>query len=366
MFINLKSPTSLSGFYIVFRGSTNFEKKGIFGISHLIEHLICQKLKKLQPLFFSKGISWNAYTSLNEVVFFFRGLDDNLEQFKNKIINHILDLDLTEKSLEREKKIILEEFPQYFSRPSNNHFYNFTLKNLGSHGPMGLEDDIRNISLLTTLNYYGEHFLEPSLVINVSQKYPYRDDSLSFSKKTISKDWILLNNDTPGRKKISGDDQSSIILFSKLQDRDFNWIGFINLLLSADHSSILLDELRFKSGLVYDVQASQTRFNNKSITTISTSVNQKNTQQTVDIIMDSLEKLPKKINRSQVEGLKKNLLYLAKIKKIDRYKNVSKWINPDGWEVESILKDIDISVLEEKIKKYYNPKNFEVSIQSSK
>jgi predicted Zn-dependent peptidase len=363
--VNLKSSTLLSGFYIVFKGSTNFEKKGIFGISYLIEHLICQKLKKLQSLFFSKGISWNAYTSLNEVVFFFRGLDDNLERVKNKIINYILDIDLTEKSLEKEKKIILEEFSQYFSRPSNNHFYNFTLKNLGSYGPMGLEDDIRNISLLTTLNYYGEHFLEPSLVINVSQKYPYRDDSISFSKKTISKDWRLLNNNTPSRKQILGDDQSYIILFSKLQDNDFNWIGFINLLLCADHSSILLNELRFKSGLVYDVQASQTRFNNKSITTISTSVNKKNTQQTIDIIMDSLENLPQKINRSQVEGLKKNLFYLEKIKKIDRYKNVSKWINPDGWEVESILKDIHISVLEEKIKKYYNPKNFEVSIQSS-
>ena len=36
MIINLKSKTELSGFYVVYEGSTNLEKKGIFGVSHLL------------------------------------------------------------------------------------------------------------------------------------------------------------------------------------------------------------------------------------------------------------------------------------------------------------------------------------------
>ena len=37
MIINLKSQNELSSFYIIWEGSTNLEKKGWYGISHLLE-----------------------------------------------------------------------------------------------------------------------------------------------------------------------------------------------------------------------------------------------------------------------------------------------------------------------------------------
>ena len=42
MIINLKSQNDLSGFYIVYEGSTNLEKPGWYGLSHLMEHLLCK------------------------------------------------------------------------------------------------------------------------------------------------------------------------------------------------------------------------------------------------------------------------------------------------------------------------------------
>ena len=48
MIINLPSQTDLSGFYVVFEGSTNIEQKGNFGISHLMEHLLCKNFDHLQ------------------------------------------------------------------------------------------------------------------------------------------------------------------------------------------------------------------------------------------------------------------------------------------------------------------------------
>ena len=38
MIVNLKSQSNLSGLYVVYEGSTNIEKKGNLGISHLMEH----------------------------------------------------------------------------------------------------------------------------------------------------------------------------------------------------------------------------------------------------------------------------------------------------------------------------------------
>ena len=70
MVINLKSPSDLSGFYIVFEGSTNLESDGNFGISHLMEHLLCKNFENLRPKFEKYGVHWNAYTTNNEIVFF--------------------------------------------------------------------------------------------------------------------------------------------------------------------------------------------------------------------------------------------------------------------------------------------------------
>ena len=51
MIINLKSQTDLSGFYVVYEGSTNLEKSGWYGISHLMEHLMCKNFDHLQEDF---------------------------------------------------------------------------------------------------------------------------------------------------------------------------------------------------------------------------------------------------------------------------------------------------------------------------
>ena len=366
MIINLRSTSDLSGFYIVFRGSTNLESSGTYGICHLLEHLICRNLKKIQSEFFREGISWNAYTSLNEVVFFFRGLDKNLAKFREKILDTILELDIESGSFSREKDVILEEYSQYFSRPSSNHFYNFTTQYLESYGPMGLKEDLERISEIKTLQFYSDNFLEPSLIINVS-KYSFFNSNIKFSNKTSSKKWVLKKrNPVKPLPSSIPEGQESVIFYSKLFDEDFAWINFVNLLLSADHGSILLDKLRFSSGLVYDVEANQTLFGDQSLVTISTSVSQKNSKKAVELIWECLEDINKKINSDSVEDLKKHLIQASKMKKIDRYKNINRWIFPKNWDVETILKDIDISVLEEKIRKYYNPKNFEVSIQSSK
>ena len=85
MIINLKSQTDLAGFYIVYDGSTNLEKSGWYGISHVMEHLLCKNFEHLREDFEREGIDWNAYTSNNEIVFYFTGLEEYLSKRKYEI-----------------------------------------------------------------------------------------------------------------------------------------------------------------------------------------------------------------------------------------------------------------------------------------
>ena len=55
--INVKSQTDLSGFHVVYRGSVKNEKKGWFGLSHLMEHLVCHHLDDMLDDFDRDGIA---------------------------------------------------------------------------------------------------------------------------------------------------------------------------------------------------------------------------------------------------------------------------------------------------------------------
>ena len=110
MIVNVKSSTGLSGFYIIFEGSTMNEKNGHKGLSHLLEHLVCKSFEHLQNVFQQKNIKWNAYTSSTEVVFFMRGLDRHINFHKKEFLDLILSYEPTQEQLDNEKKIVLEEY----------------------------------------------------------------------------------------------------------------------------------------------------------------------------------------------------------------------------------------------------------------
>ena len=115
MIINLTSQTDLSGFYIVYKGSTNLETKGIRGIAHFSEHLFCKAYEHLQDEFERKGISWNAYTSTNEIVFYFTGLSEYLAPYRTVVLELLQNFRPTKEQFNDELRIIIEEYKDYFS-----------------------------------------------------------------------------------------------------------------------------------------------------------------------------------------------------------------------------------------------------------
>ena len=115
MIINLKSETDLSGFYVVYEGSTNLEKPGWYGISHLGEHLLCKNFDHLQEDFDKDCIEWNAYTDSNNIVFYITGLEEKVNKWKYKFLELLSEFKITKEDFENERKIVLEEYSDYFN-----------------------------------------------------------------------------------------------------------------------------------------------------------------------------------------------------------------------------------------------------------
>ena len=361
MVINLKSPSDLSGFYIVFEGSTNLESDGNFGISHLMEHLLCKNFENLRPKFEKYGVHWNAYTTNNEIVFFFTGLDKFLNKWKNDLIDLITDFKASKQQFENEKKIVLQEYNQAFGDQSHSHLLNLNRKIYKSFQPIGRRSDLERIKYMDCIDFFEKQFQSPTKIINVSKDSTFNYD---FEPNKPSFDYVPdfgPHMDVELELNRKSNDKVSIIFMSKPLEKDLNYVSFINSMLSMGLSSPLYSEIREKRGLVYGINTSQQRLNNFGVNLISTETSKSNKDEVVNSIKEILDNPSKHLTPKRFEIIK-NAYKINYIKdKIDRYRNVNLWINPKDWSVKSILPTITYDYTMDVFQRHFSLDNFYIS-----
>ena len=360
MIVNLKSQTDLSGFYVVYEGSTNLEKKGWYGISHLMEHLMCKNFDHLQEDFDRDGIEWNAYTSSNEIVFYLTGLEDKVNKWKGEFMDLLGGFNVKKSEFENERNIVLEEYMDSFNEQTQCHVLNLSRKLFGDYDPIGLKEDLENLKFMDCLNYFELQYAKPTKIINVSKK-DYKNSTLDFADRTIIKPIAYGNHNVPLELNNEWKDKTSIAILSPVINEDFAYIHFINAMLSLGLKSPLYQEIREKRGLVYYVHCYQSRMNNQGLNSISTQTSNRNFNAVVDAV-EGVIKNPKKYLTKDRFNLVKDY-YSVRMQKdeILRYKSVNQFINPTGWSVYDILDKITLKKVLEVYDKYYQFDNFYIS-----
>jgi predicted Zn-dependent peptidase len=361
MIINLKSQTDLSGFYVVFEGSTNLEKKGTRGLSHLMEHILCKNIDHLQEDFDKDAIEWNAYTTSNEICFYITGLEEKVQKWKYEFIDCLLKFNMTKKDFENEKKIVIEEYMDAANNQTEVHQMNLTRKLFNDFGPIGSKVDLEEMKFIDAINFYELQYTKPSKIINVSKGKPYKNNEIDFSNLEIVKDFQFGEHKVPLELNNNFKDKSSLIMLSPLIEDDFGYVHFINHMLSMGLMSPLYQEVREKKGLVYYIHCYQQRMNKQGLTTIATQTSNKN----IDSVIDSVNKIlknPDKYLTSDRFNLIKDYHKVRELKsEILRYENVNQWINPPKWSVYDILEDVNLKKIKEVYEKYFNINNFYIS-----
>jgi len=361
MIINLKSETELSGFYVVYEGSTNLEKKGWFGISHLMEHLMCKNFDHLQEDFDKDGIDWNAYTSSNEIVFYLTGLDEKVNKWKGEFMDLLGEFNVTKEQFENERNIVLEEYMDCFNDQTQTHMLNLSRKLFGDYDPIGLKEDLEKLKYMDCLNFFELQYAKPTKIINVSKNKPYKNNTIDFAKRDITKTLEFGENDVPLELSNEFKDKTSIAILSPVIEEDFAYVHFINAMLSLGLKSPLYQEIREKRGLVYYVHCYQSRVNNQGINTISTQTSNKNYNGVVDAVKEVITNPDKYLTKERFDLVKDYYKVRMAKDEILRYKNVNQYINPEGWSVYDILDKVNMKKIKEVYKKYYNFDKFYIS-----
>lgn len=360
MIINLKSKTDLSGFYVVYEGSTNLEKKGIFGISHLLEHLCCKSFDHLQEDFDRDGIEWNAFTSGNEICFYLTGLEDKVNKWKGEFMDLLGTFNVTKKEFENERNIVLEEYMDSFSDQTQSHMLNLSRKLFGDYDPIGLKQDLEKMNFLDILNFWELQYARPTKIINVSRK-DYKNPSLDFADRTIVKNTFYGNHNVPLELNNDWKDKTSIAILSPIIDEDFAYVHFINAMLSLGLKSPLYQEIREKRGLAYYVHCYQSRMNGQGLNSISTQTSNKNFEAVVDAVRGVIKNPKKFLTKDRFNLVKDYYSVRAQKDEILRYKNVNQFINPAGWSVYDILDKVSLKKVLEVYDKYYQFDSFYIS-----
>jgi predicted Zn-dependent peptidase len=369
MIVNVKSNTDLSGFYVIFDGSTMLEKPGTFGINHLLEHLKCKGFEHLQDVYQQKNIKWNAYTSNSEVVFFMKGLDRHINEYKNDFLNFILSYEPTQEQLDNEKKIVLEEYKMSFNSQGSAHYMNLQRKMFGYYNAIGLRSDIEKFTLQDCKEYLDLYYKKPTRVINIS-KYNDFESKIEFRKKVEVEPFEIKMNSN--LHIITSDDETdvpegmipleiitdyknkvSVLDCSPILTKDFAYASFLCEMLGSGLNSPLYKEVREKLGLVYSISCFVDKLNSKSCTIgIMTDTSAKNVGIVQNQIKHVLENKEKYLTQERFDIIRDNYITRLEESEILNYSNVGKYMDDPEWRIETIIYSITLQDIFDILDKY--------------
>jgi predicted Zn-dependent peptidase len=361
MIINLKSQTDLSGLYIIYEGSTLLEHKGIYGISHALEHLVCKAFDDLNDDFDRDGISWNAYTESNLINFHFTGLEESLLKYRKKIFDRIFKFDVTKEQFEIERNIVLSEYGDYFNDQAYAHHMNLNRKLFNDYDPIGLRKDLENLKFMDCINYFEKQYMNPSKIINVSKKFKLNDIPVDFAKREIVTNIERGNHDVDFELMGEFKDKSSLSMVSNVINEDFAKVNLLNSMISMGLQSPLYQEIREKKGLVYYIHMYQTRHNMQGVNHIATLTSNKNVPGVIDGVTKVLKDKDKFLNKTRLNLVKDYTYNKIKKNEILRYSNVDKYLTPEEFQIESILDTVKLSDLGDIYDKHFNIEDYYIS-----
>jgi predicted Zn-dependent peptidase len=361
MIVNLKSQTNLSGLYVVYEGSTNLEKPGWYGISHLMEHLMCKTFFHMIQDFDRDGIQWNAYTSSNEIVFYMTGLDDKINKHRNKYLDALQSFDITKAQFENERKIVLQEYEDTFNDQSQSHQLNLYRKLFNNYDPIGLKKDLEDLKFMDCLNFYELQYAKPTKIIYVSKNKGIKNLDIEFANRKIVSRLQYGDHKVPLELNNEFKDKTSVICLSPVVDDKNAEVHFLNAMLTLGLKSPLYDEIREKRGLVYYIHCYQNRYNEQGIISIDTQTSNRNFESLIDGIGKVLKNTKKFLNKERFNLVKDFYKVRREKDEILRYNNVNQWIQPEGWSVYDILDKVTLKDIEEVYEKYYDFSKFYIS-----
>ncbi|MCD6094037.1 MAG: insulinase family protein [Candidatus Omnitrophica bacterium] len=302
-----------------------YEKEEESGISHFIEHIVFKGTKKrtctqIKQAIEGVGGNLNAFTGEEFTTFLTKIPYKYLRRGLDVLSDMVLEPLLKEEDIQREKIVVCEEIKMYLDLPM--HYVHFLLSQLlWPNHPLGRFlagsiESVQKIDKEKILQYHKRHYFPQNIVIAAAGNIEHKD-IVEQCQEVFSN---LQNKDKESFLPAPDEqEKSQFNFFSKQTAQSHLCLGFpsfprshpqryvlkiLDIILGANMSSRLYQEVREKRGLAYEIGSQTQEFQDSGLFSISAGVENKNLEETLKVIKDELERIKEEVEEEEIERAK--------------------------------------------------------------
>jgi len=219
------------------------------GIAHFLEHKMFEQKDghDVMSEFSAMGCSVNAFTSYSETCYYFSTTMNDVSKPLNLLLDFVQELNISEKSVEKEKGIIIQELASYHQMPDSrilNETYKSLYHNIALKYDIGGDKDSVNATSVEELrecyqrNYHPSNmllvittFIEPELILSIvkeNQSLKVFDSKLEVKRLNLDEPFNVLRKSIKVKMDVSS---NKVVLafkfldfkFSPLMRSNFEW-----------------------------------------------------------------------------------------------------------------------------------------------
>jgi len=299
---------------VFLRGGARFEERGVKGIAHFLEHMLFKgsqsySHRQIKREVEGRGGSLNAFTGQEIVAYYAHFLNKNLPLVLDILLDMVINPLLKQQEIDKERNVILEEIKMYNDLPSSRAGMLLD-RLLWKNHPLGEDiigyvETVKGIGRSDLDSFRRKYYTSSNMVISFSGAYG-KNKIIDLLAKKIkkAKQKIDFKYSTPSpckgvevvceKKSL---EQSHLCLgFQSVSYRsEKKFIGqLLNVILGANMSSRLFEELREKRSLCYDISTEVRKYKDSGAFSIHLGLDKSKIIVALSSLLCELDKVKKK------------------------------------------------------------------------
>lgn len=313
-----------------------YETKVKRGVFHFLEHVLAQGTnkyssylelaKKLEELGISPKNSVGGYFSKYNWIIPKETFSDSLNLLSEYVFHPLM----SKKAIERERKIIIQEYLGFWDKPNNCFSYELSKSFFGKGHPytfdaLGTKESIESITQDDLIKAHRQYYQLSNVIIGVvgdlEEKRVKERIKESFGSQNKREETLLTDDEVSDFKRriifTEGNvDQVNFSVnfptvgFKEETLKDKYSLAMLSYLLGRSRVSRLNLRIREKEPLSYSIGSSVRHFPQKGVFTVGFVSSIGNSQRAIEIIKEEIETIKRNgISEEEFEGCRKRFIY---------------------------------------------------------
>jgi len=292
-----------------------YEPKRISGISHFLEHMLFKGTRRRSSREIKKEVEGvggmlNAFTAEESTCYFAKLPAEHFSRAVDVLSDMVKEASLSPKELERERPVILEEIKMYRDQPSQ-YVHELMGELLWPDQPLGrslagVPETVASLRREEMADYKRKYYQPKNILVSVSGPVSHAEVVEQVQKYFPSRnggEWSRFKPAQASQKKPrfhfmeKETEQTHLVIgFHGCSRRDPRRyaLGLLNIILGANMSSRLFEEVRERRGLAYEIKSGVGHYQDTGSITVAAGVENRKAVLAIQVILQELGKLTRR------------------------------------------------------------------------